>query len=69
MNEWEKKLEDIKGATAVFLASVVCIWVCLEVVRVLFPSFPLKTDSNWIISIIAGLLILLVNYIKIKNKH
>lgn len=66
-NQWDDTIEDIVGAFRVFMVSAIVIYVALAVTITLYPTFPLNNSSSGVVSVIFGLFIVLVNYVKEKN--
>jgi hypothetical protein len=60
-------IEDIVGAFRVFVISAIVIYVALAIAKALYPSFPLDNSSSGIVSVILGLFLVLIKYIKGKN--
>ena len=67
MSHWDNAIEDIYGAFRFFIASALLIFVALAVAKALYPSFPLTNESSGIISVIVGLFVGFVKYIKNKG--
>jgi len=62
-------IEDIVGAFRVFVVSALVIFVALAIAKALYPSFPLDNSSSGIVSVILGLFLVLIKYVKGKNKY
>jgi len=62
-------VEDIVGAFRVFVVSALVIYVALAIAIILYPSFPLDNSSSGIVSVILGLFLVLIKYVKGKNNN
>jgi len=62
-------IEDIIGAFKVFIISAILIFAALAVAKELYPLFPLDNSSSGIVSVILGLFLVLIKYVKGKNKY
>lgn len=62
-------VDDIVGAFRVWFTSAILIFVALAVAKALYPSFPLTNESSGVVSVIMGLFLVLIKYIKGKNKY
>lgn len=60
-------VEDIVGAFRVFVVSAIIIFVALAIAKALYPAFPLDNSSSGIVSVILGIFLVLIKYIKGKN--
>ena len=49
--------------------SALVIFVALVIAKALYPSFPLDNSSSGIVSVILGLFLVLIKYVKGKNKY
>lgn len=61
-------IEDLIGGFKIFFVSIILVYMSLITTISLYPNFPIKQDSSWVISIIAGLLIVFFNFLRDKNK-
>ena len=62
-------IEDIVGAFRIFVVSALVIFVALVIAKALYPSFPLDNSSSGIVSVILGLFLVLIKYVKGKNNY
>ena len=62
-------VDDLVGAFRIFFTSAVLIFVALAVAKALYPSFPLTNESSGIVSVIMGLFLVLIKYVKGKNTY
>lgn len=62
-------VEDIIGAFRVFFTSAILIYVALLVAKALYPTFPLDNSSSGVVSVIMGIFLVLIKYIKGKNNY
>ena len=70
VDHWSDNLvDDIVGAFRVFVVSALVIFVALAIAKALYPSFPLNNSSSGIVAIILGIFLVLIRYIKGKNKY
>lgn len=60
-------VDDVVGAFRVFAVSAIVIYVALAIAIALYPSFPLSNSSSGIVSVIMGLFLVLIKYVKGKN--
>ena len=60
-------VEDLVGAFRIWFVSAILIFVALAVAKALYPSFPLTNESSGVVSVIMGLFLVLIKYIKGKN--
>ncbi len=67
VSSWDKAIEDIIGAFRVFATSAIVIYVALAIAKALYPTFPLSNTSSGIVSVIMGLFLVLIKYVKGKN--
>jgi len=67
MSHWDNIVDDIVGAFKVFVVSAILIFVALAITKALYPSFPLDNTSSGIVSVILGLFLVPIKYIKGKN--
>ena len=58
---------DIIGAFRVFFVSAVVIYMALLIAKALYPSFPLSNSSSGVVSVILGIFLVLIKYVKGKN--
>ncbi len=63
-------IEDIIGGFRVFLVSVFLIYFGIEIINSLpGVSLPITGNSQWVVSLINGLFLVFVSYVKRKNKE
>ncbi len=58
---------DIIGAFRVFFVSAVVIYIALLIAKALYPTFPLGNSSSGVISVILGIFLVLLKFVKGKN--
>jgi len=70
VKHWSDDIVDnIVGAFRVFVVSALVIFVALAVAKALYPPFPLDNSSSGIVAVILGIFLVLIKYIKGKNKY
>ena len=62
-------VEDIIGALRVFAVSAISIFMALAIAKALYPTFPLTNSSSGIVAVVLGIFMVLIKYIKGKNKY
>ena len=67
MVNWDDTMNDIVGAFRIFVTSAIVIFVALAVAKALYPTFPLSNTSSGVVSVVLGLFLVLIKYIKGKN--
>jgi len=65
--KWRRVEDDIVGVFGIFVTSVIVIYVALAVAKALYPTFPLDNTSLGIVSVVLGLFLVLIKYVKGKN--
>ncbi len=67
---WSDKIvDDIIGAFRIFFVSAILIYIALITAKALYPTFPLDNQSSGIVSVILGLFLTFLKFIKEKNKY
>lgn len=62
-------IDDIIGAFRIFFVSAILIYIALIIAKTLYPTFPLDNQSSGIVSVILGLFLTFLKFIKERNKH
>jgi len=65
----DRVVNDILGATKVFLITVICVYFAIQIIEALpGVDLPISTSGSWFIGLVVGLLAVYINYVKKRAK-